>query len=78
MALLGKNPVRTKIVIDNSVLEQVSHFNYFGCDISYRKDNDIERKLNLVIPVEPVSYTHLDVYKRQISLSFLYEISHPK
>ena len=46
MAFLGTNPVRTNIVIDNSVLVQLSHFNYLGCDISYRKDNDIGRKLN--------------------------------
>ena len=46
MDFLGENSVRTKIIIDNSVLEQVSHFNYLGCDISYRKDNDIKRMLN--------------------------------
>ena len=33
MAFHGKFPIRTKIVIDNYILEQVSHFNYLGMDI---------------------------------------------
>ena len=48
VGFLVKNRVKTEIVIDNSVLEQVSHFNYLGCDISYRKDNDIESKLKKI------------------------------
>ena len=47
MAFLGKDSIRKKIVTDNKILVQVSHFNYLGCDM------------------KAVSYTHLDVYKRQ-------------
>ena len=36
MAFLGKNTVRANIVINNSVLEQVPHFNYLVCDNSHR------------------------------------------
>ena len=36
------------LVVNNQILDEVSHFNYLGCNISYA-----------------VSYTHLDVYKRQ-------------
>jgi hypothetical protein len=30
MALKGKFPIRTKIIIGNNILEQVSHFKYLG------------------------------------------------
>ena len=30
MAFGGKFPIRTKIVIDNKLIQQVSHFNYLG------------------------------------------------
>ena len=37
MAFKGRDPVRTKIVIDNKTIEQVSSFNYLG-NISYEKN----------------------------------------
>jgi len=36
MAFKGRDPVRTKIVIDNKSIEQVNSFNYLG-NISYEK-----------------------------------------
>lgn len=45
MAFTGKHPTRSKIVIDNKVLEQVSKYTYLGCDISYSEDLDIEKKI---------------------------------
>lgn len=45
-AFHGKEPVRAKIIINSKPIEQVLHFNYLGCDISYNYDNDIDRKLN--------------------------------
>jgi hypothetical protein len=35
MAFEGNRPKRSKIEIDNKIREQVSHFNYLGCDVSY-------------------------------------------
>ena len=46
MAFKGKSPVRSKIVLDNKTLEQVSHFRYLGCDISYDRERDIDEKIN--------------------------------
>ncbi|KAK7861914.1 hypothetical protein R5R35_009378 [Gryllus longicercus] len=46
MAHCGKYPIRSKIVIDNTVIDQTSNFNYLGCDISYDTDKDIENKTN--------------------------------
>ena len=47
MAGRGKEPIRTEILINDEMVEQMSHFNYMGNGI------------------DSVSYTHLDVYKRQ-------------
>jgi len=38
--------VRTKIVIDNKIIEQVNLFNYLGYMISYQGKLDIDNKLN--------------------------------
>ena len=42
----GRDPVRTKIVIDNKIIEQVNLFNYLGNMISYEKELDIDNKLH--------------------------------
>jgi hypothetical protein len=46
MASEGRDPVRTKIVIDNKVTVQVNMFNYLGNMISYERELDIYSKLN--------------------------------
>jgi len=38
--------VRTKIVMDNKIIEQVNLFNYLGNMISYEGELDIDNKLN--------------------------------
>jgi len=45
MAFKGRDPVRTKIVLDNKIIEQVSLFNYLGNMISYEGELDIDNKL---------------------------------
>jgi len=45
MAFRGRDPVRTKIVIDNKIIEQVNSFNYLG-NISYEKELDIDKLHN--------------------------------
>jgi len=45
MAFKGRDTVRTKIVIDNKIIEQVNFFNYLG-NISYEGELDIDNKLN--------------------------------
>ena len=46
MAFRGKYPVRTKIEVNGNILEQVSSFNYLGCEISLVVDSDVVNKLN--------------------------------
>jgi hypothetical protein len=46
MSFKGRDPVRTKIVIYNKIIEQINLFNYLGNVISYEKEWDIDRKLH--------------------------------
>ena len=46
MAFKGRDPLRTKIVIDNKIIEQVNSFNYLGNMIAYEKELDIDNKLH--------------------------------
>ena len=46
MAFKRRDPVRSKIVIDNKVTEQVNYFNYLGNLISQKKKWILIKKLN--------------------------------
>jgi hypothetical protein len=46
MAFKGRDPVKTKTVIDKKIIEQVNLFNYLGNTISYEKELDIDNKLH--------------------------------
>jgi len=51
MAFKGRDPVRTKIVTDNKIIEQVNSFNYLRNMISYEKEMDIENKLHTYLKI---------------------------
>jgi hypothetical protein len=39
MAFQVKYPIRSKIILNNkSIIEQVSNFNYLGCNVTYKYD----------------------------------------
>ena len=46
MSFKGRGPVRSKIVIDNKIIEQVKLFNYLGNVISYEGELDTDNELN--------------------------------
>ena len=46
MTFKGRDPVRTKIVIHNKIIEQVNLFNYLGNMISYEGELGIDNELN--------------------------------
>jgi hypothetical protein len=46
MALTGREPVRSKTVAGNKIIDQVNFFNYLRILISYGKEVDIDNKLN--------------------------------
>ena len=51
MAFKGRDPVRTKIELDNKIIEQVNFFNYLGNIISYKGELDIDNKLNKFLKI---------------------------
>jgi hypothetical protein len=51
MAFKGRDPVRTKIVIDNKIIEQVNSFNYLWNMISYEKELEIDNKLHTYLKI---------------------------
>ena len=52
MAFKGRDPVRTKIGIDNKIIEKVNLFNYLGNMVSYDEELDIDNKLNNFLKCE--------------------------
>jgi hypothetical protein len=46
MAIKGRDPIRSKTVIDNKIIEQVNSFKYLGSLISCENEMDIDNKLN--------------------------------
>jgi hypothetical protein len=46
MAFNGKYPIRTKIIIDNNPTEQISYFQYLGCDVTYRTGDKNKKSKN--------------------------------
>ena len=51
MAFKGRDPVRTEIVIDNKIVEQVNSFNCLGTVISYEKELVIDNKLQKYLKI---------------------------
>ena len=44
-AFLGHDPVRYKIVVDNTCLQHGKNFKYLCCEICYENKKDIQQKL---------------------------------
>ena len=72
-ACLGRDPARTKIVIDSKIIEQVNLFNYLGNMMSYEGELDIYNKLNNFLkiisilnnvfrPQKPLKKTRIKLY----------------
>ena len=45
IGFVGRDHLRTKIIINDKTLEKVSQFTYLGCSTSYQFSNDVEFKL---------------------------------
>jgi len=46
MTLLGQEPVRCKIIVDDKCLEYVRNFKYLGCEIPYENGKDSQQKVS--------------------------------
>ena len=82
LGFVGTDQLRTKIVINDETLEQVSQFNYLGCSTSYQFSNDIEFKLakflQLIGNIKRTNFkkvrteTILKIYNTLVLPTFLY------
>jgi hypothetical protein len=63
MAFRGKEPKRSKIVIENKSLEQVNTFNYLGTLVSYENKKDIDSKISKLLKITGISITSLNPIK---------------
>ena len=78
---VGKEHLRTKIIINDETLEQVSQFTYLGCSISYQFSNDVEFKLakflQLIVTIKRIIFKKvrteimLEVYNTLVLPTFL-------
>jgi hypothetical protein len=41
LGFVGTDHLRTKVVINDEILEQVNHFTCLGCSISYQASDDV-------------------------------------
>ena len=72
--LMLKMALRTKMVINNSTLEQMSCFKYLGCAVSYESEYVIKIKINKFRNICDTIYRNIrnktrDVYKRQLLIN---------
>jgi hypothetical protein len=51
MFFKGTEPIRSRIVIDNMILEQVNTFTCLGCNISYQGEKDIHSKITKFLQI---------------------------
>jgi hypothetical protein len=57
LAFKGRDPIRTKIVIDNKIKEEVNMFNNLGNMISYAKELDIDSTLHNYLKITGILNT---------------------
>jgi hypothetical protein len=79
---VGTNHVRTKLILNDETLEQVSQFTYLGCNISYQFSNDVEFKLSKCLQLIGIikrtiskkvrTETILKIYNRLVVPTFIY------
>ena len=83
MAFKGRDPVRTKIVIDNKIIEKVNSFKYLENMIFYEKELDTDNKLhnylkiagiinNVFRPQKTPKKTRIKLYNTLALLVLLY------
>jgi hypothetical protein len=65
-AFKGRDPVTTKIVIDNKIIGQVNSFSYLGNMISYEKELDIDNKLQNYLKITGIINNALRTKKKPL------------
>ena len=62
MEFRGKEPIRTKVVVNDQIVEQESHFYYLKNKIGYDKNFDIDAKLGNIQTLAEVLSTQSTVF----------------
>jgi hypothetical protein len=79
MAFKGWDPIKSKLVIDNKIIEHVNSFNYLGSLISYENEMDIDNKYlkipgiinNVFKPKKTLKKNRLKLYNTLASTSVI-------
>jgi hypothetical protein len=53
MAFCGPKPIKSKIVIDNTIIQQVNVFNWLGCSLTYEGEKDKYVKISKFFKYRP-------------------------
>lgn len=73
MAFKGTQSVRSKIVLDIKIIEQVSECDYLGCKPSYKNEEDINGKINKFNQITGTLQRALKLKARKQSIIKLYK-----
>jgi len=79
----GRDPVRSKILKDNKIIERENSFNYLGNSITYEKEVDIDNMLRNYLkitgiindafrPQKTLKYTTIKLFSTLALASLLY------
>jgi hypothetical protein len=71
LALKGKKLIRAKIVINKDIIEQVTNFNYLGCQLGSNRNHDLQNKLQrLNYLCATIKHTLLNTAQQDTILKF--------
>jgi hypothetical protein len=64
----GRDPTRSKIIIDNKIIEQLISFSSLGNVICYKNEMDIDKKLNIYLKITGIRNNVLKQNKTRLKL----------
>jgi hypothetical protein len=74
----GKHLVRSQIVKDGSILEQVKQFNYLGCELSLDRELDFDKKVKRFQIICSTIRKHLNKTRTDPQMKFYKVVARPK
>ena len=76
-AFKGKRLMRSKIEIDESILEQVKQFNYLGCEMSLDGEPDFYKRINRFQEICGTIGQHLKKTRTDTQMKFYEVVARP-
>jgi hypothetical protein len=68
----GPEPIRSKIIIDNKIIQQINVFNYLQCSFSYEGEKDIDVKISKFLKITGLTSITFKPSKVQKKLEYKY------